>query len=400
MNEKSVKDVNRNLKKISKRLRKVKIGKSKKRRGVKSKPNNSGMDDFRESGLGKYNAVRLRKGDKSEALRHVQVFRKYLKNQYLMGLIHPDEAVQKGIPLKLPSDIPIPTAAIGFHEQYQLSTSSLGTFLLSWRPNYFTCVPALNGISCNDLSKITFNNSSSLTGTSATIGNNFISGSYIPNVDIQRYRLVSALIKIQYNGPVLNQSGTMLSCITFDSTRIVIGNSSNSVTSFAEPLMDRFCNFSLIANGLWNQTVDVTTNGHGLEAIYVPMDPIDVAFDRISGYYGTIPTAAGPISPAPESAPQTYVFAGRNMPPSTSCILVDVYYNFEVIADPTVAPILRASTSDVPSKKEGRDVGDALSSFFQKKGFISSIVSRNSDSVWGSMINLGLKYLPKLLSAM
>jgi len=389
--KKQIKRVKKNVKRLAKKIKR-------KRKPKKPRTKRVRVDNMYKSGL---NAVALRDAKNSkQSLRNVQMFRKYSRNQYLFGLIHPEEAVKRQIPLKLPSDLPIPTSSIGFHEQYQLSTGSAGTFLLSWRPNFLGTTVSLTNISCNDFSRLTFNNSSLLTGLTLTTGNSFISGTYIPAVDLQRYRLVSAIIKVQYNGSILSQAGTFLSCITFDSTRIAIGSTTNPVNTLSDSLMDRFGNFSLIANGLWNQTVDVTTHGSGLQGLYVPMDPLDVAFDRINAYYGNTPSSNGLLNSMPEGAPQTYVFCGRNLPVNSSCILIDVYYNFEVIADPSVAPILRSSSNDVPSKKEGREAGDVMSEIFQDIGFMNVIPNEKStDSLFDKFLEVGLKAIPNVISA-
>ena len=70
------------------------------------------------------NAVDLRKHplDKIESV--ITSYNRYQTAQHIVGLIHPDLAVQNQVPLKLYNEVPIPTASIGFHEQLQFKTST------------------------------------------------------------------------------------------------------------------------------------------------------------------------------------------------------------------------------------------------------------------------------------
>lgn len=383
--QKEIKSIDKKVNKLVKRTKRVKI---------RDKPQNRKPKNITHYIKPKLNAIGFRGTDPHKTLSNVQMFRKQSRNEYIAGLVHPDIAVREAIPLKLPSDLPLPTASIGFHEQYQFTTSSVGTFLMSWRPNFLATVPALGVISSNAYSKLTFNNSASLNGNTSVTGNFFVNGAYVPNVDLQRYRLVSALIKVEYNGSVLNQAGTMISCCSFDPFQIAVGSVTIPVTTLSDGLVDRFGVFSLIANGLWNGVTDITTSGHGLEGLFVPMDPSDVMFDRIPSYYGVpIIASSGVFSPGLEGAPISYLFAGRNMPASSSCVLVNVYYNFEVIPDPSVAPILRTSTKDVPSKKEGREIGDSLSLMFKNNSLMRTISNVGSSEIFQKIAKLGLSYM-------
>lgn len=387
---KKEKRINKKLNRITKRLKRVKISNKRKGRRRRIARNVARIDNTTGA-----TPVEIRSMGQDKALQHVRMFRKFQRNQYVTGLLFPDKAVHEGIVMKLPSELPLPTSCVGFHENYQLSTSNVGTFLLTWRPNFFTTLPTLQTSGYSTYSKITYNNSSGLVGNTTTSGNNFIDGAYVPAVNIQRYRLVSALIKISYNGTVLNQSGTMLSCISFDNFRVACNTSNVTLTATSDPNVDRFGNFNLIANGLWNASTNITSHGEGLECLYVPVDPNDVMFDKTGTYYGTAQSTA--MSPGNEGAPQGYLVCGRNLPASASCIVVDTYYNFEVIPDPDVAPIMRASTHDMPSKSDGRVIGDHISKYVSENSLIRKITSRD-DSVWSNILNYGIKFLPKLLS--
>jgi len=340
----------------------------------------------------------FRKIPKADLLSEMRIYNRHIKARYLMGLVHPDMAVKEQIPVKLYSDVPIPTASIGFHEQYQFTTSALGTFLMAWKPNFLMTADDLASISATEYSHLTFNRAANLTGTASNSTNSFVAGSFAPNVAIQRYRLVSALLKISYNGSVLNQAGTMLACCTFDPLNVSAGNLVTPVTSLTDSNVDRFGNFSVIANGLWNTTTDITNNSEGLEFLYVPTDPLDYTFSRQGRFYGT--TAGVGLTAAPQDGAHiNYIVAGRNFPFSASCILVDVYYNYEVVADPTSAAFLRSSPDTVYSSKDRDDLHDAITGVVKTGSLIKPISKGNGfgDTLM-QVLKLGVQYIPKILA--
>lgn len=328
----------------------------------------------------------------------MRAYQRSAKNRYLAGLVHPDLAVKNGIQLKLYSDIPIPTASVGWHEQYQFTTSSLGTFLLAWKPNFLLDQPTMSYYAQTGWSHLNYNNSASLTGLTSVAGNNFVPSGYTPNISLQRYRMVSALIKVTYNGSVLNQAGTMISCATFDPMFVAVGNSATAVSTHADTLVDRFGNFSLIANGLWNNTVNITETAGGIECLYVPIDPDDYLFERTGYYYGNTNLSTGTFQAQSEGAHINYVVAGRNLPASAQCILVDIYYNYEVIADPSAAPILRSAYDDVWTKQENEKIQDTMSSALRNGSAIRPASNVTFSGVLSDIAKVGIEYLPKLLS--
>jgi len=338
------------------------------------------------------NAVDFRKLSKSNLVGRVNEYAQNTRAKYLAGLVHPDIAVQNQFPVKCYTDLPIPTATIGFHEQYQFTTSNVGTFLLSWRPGFLLTEGRRSTLGSN-ASNITYNNNAALTGLSGNANNTFVAKGYYPNVSLQRMRLVSALIRVSYNGSVLNQAGTMLSCAVFDSLPIAVLTS-----AVTDDRIDRYGNFSIIQNGLWNKTTDITNSSSGLECLYIPMDPDDFMFQQVDTYYGT--SIGGGLSyPDAEGAHINYILCGKNLPANTSCILVDVYYNWEVIADPTSAPILRGDQPMCdPQMRE--DTSKVVQNLSTNGGLIREANTKfNWKDALNDLLNMGVKFLPSLLSA-
>jgi len=349
------------------------------------------VDPGRTTTSGYANVLDFRKIPRNNLLSEMSVYHKHMRDRYLTGVIHPDLAVQHQIPLKAYSDFPIPTASIGWHTQTSYSPNATGNFLISWRPSCFTTTsdPAT--------SNVTFNNNVALTGSVGVAGNVFVAAgsvNYPSNVSVQRYRLVSAMIKVSYNGSVLNQSGTMLSCCTQDP--LVVGNTGAAVS---DTLVDRFGNFSLIANGLWNNTINITKDSEGIECLFVPMDPEDLIFDRAGYYQGVAMSgSAGNItSPSSSGAPINYVIAGRNFPTS-QCIVVDIYSNYEVVADPTSAPILRSSVDDFMTRRDSDSYATEIKNFAKDGGLIRKATTFDWRNALSDVAGIGIKYLPKILS--
>lgn len=336
------------------------------------------------------NPINFRSVDKSIIIKLLEDYHRITRARYLFAMIHPDVAVTQGYQVKLYSDVPVPSSSIGFKSTYQLATSENGTFCLSWSPNFLSTSEQLNTDFPNNLSKlysnVAYDNSSALTGSSPD--NNFnYKPCYTPDIKLQKYRLVSALIKVKYNGSVLNQSGTMYSCATFDQLQVASGDLSADSNTAAS----RFGDFSLIRNGLWNRSVNITSDADGIECLYVPMDPTDITFYPIGDYYGLgIDKKVGSGNSlmlkqqSTEGAHVNYVIAGQNLPTNSSCIYVEVFSNFEVIADPQSAPVIRSSIESALSRTDNQLVTD-LTANMTKSGMLIRTSKPNTD--WSSRIS-------------
>lgn len=336
------------------------------------------------------NPLNFRNNPKDRIVQLLEEYHRVTRARYLFAMIHPEVAVNQGYQVKLYSDVPVPSSSIGFKSTYQCSTSAKGTFCLAWTPN-FLCTAQSLSIDFPDVpqptySNLSYNSSSDLDGTSANIDFDFLP-SYIPDIKLQKYRLVSALIKVKYNGSVLNQSGTMYSCATFDQIAVSSGYHDSLHPNVT---VNRFGDFSLVRNGLWNRTVNITSDADGIECLYVPMDPTDMTFYPIGDYYGlgsdsiiSEGTKKTLRQISTEGAHVNYVIAGQNLPPSTSCIYIEVYANFEVIADPQSAPVIRSSIESSLTRADNNILTD-LTSNITKTGQLIRTSKPNTD--WSSRI--------------
>lgn len=337
------------------------------------------------------NPLFFRSHPKDKVVKLLEEYHRVTRARYLFAMIHPEVAVNQGYQVKLYSDVPVPSSSIGFKSTYQCSTSEKGTFCLTWTPNFLCTAQSLATdfpqVQEPFYSNIAYNSASTLDGTKPSGGNFFFMPAYVPDIKLQKYRLVSALIKVKYNGSVLNQSGTMYSCATFDQIEVASGYNDSLITNAAA---GRFGDFSLVRNGLWNRSVNITSDADGIECLYVPMDPTDVTFYPIGDYYGLgsdIEIGAGANRVlkqiSTEGAHVNYVIAGQNLPTSASCIYIEIYANFEVIADPQSAPVIRSSIESSLTRADN-DILTDLTSNITKTGQLIRTSKPNTD--WSSRI--------------
>lgn len=141
----------------------------------------------------------------NEVVARLNDYRTRTRSQYLYSMIHPDYAVTDGVQVKMYSDVPVPTSSIGVRMMYQIRTSQVGTFLLSWSPNFlatnqdiearFGEMPTPGSSAYSTIIVCTDNN---MTRTIASEANSqFQFPCFIPSVMLQKYRLVSAIMKVR-----------------------------------------------------------------------------------------------------------------------------------------------------------------------------------------------------------
>jgi hypothetical protein len=334
------------------------------------------------------NPLDFRKLNQKSLLSSLQAYHQHMRQRYLIGLIHPDLAVKHYLAPKLYHDVPIPTSTIGLYGQSIGTTNVSGNALISFR------APGQPGTS-NNMQNITINNAVGLSGLVSTAGNAFVNNLGNANIATQRYRLVSCLVKITVTNTVLNMGGKMYCCATYDPLSIKYF----SAVAQNDTLIDRFGDFSLIRNGLWNTTMNVNET-NCIEALWVPTDHVDTFFQRQFAYYGTAYTANDTLmTPATDGAHIGYVFALAGLP-ATSNFIVEQWANYEVIPDPTTAPYLGTSIDSTWTTKDRDSVFDTVQTVMKKEGFIRK--PQEQEGSWGnilkSVVTTGLPYLLKLLA--
>jgi hypothetical protein len=129
------------------------------------------------------------------------------------------------------------------------------------------------------------------------------------------------------------------------------------------------------------------------------MDPDDLMFQKTDTYYGDV-IGVGLNAPDAEGAHINYVIAGRNLPATNSCIMVDCYYNFEVIADPSSAYILKSAVDESYRQTDRTELFNTLKDV-AKSGNLIKPSSSGGGSKWTDLlmkaIEMGISYIPMLL---
>lgn len=361
--------------------------------------------------------------------------------EYISTILEPEIAVTDGTTAKLPTVFPIPSTTVSFRNNINISTNSDGDFALAWNPNFFSNVDGLkqyvikptgeNAVPCNTLSHLVVLDPTNDNQLNAV-------PSYVPDVALSKYRLVSAKLKVTYIGSVLNKSGMMYACATYDQTPILVGVSGDfgDLMSFESPdgqlINWRSDNYSdtlightlnnmneqAISNGIWNKNLNITNSSQGMSCLHIPTDPINEIFYPVATYFGNkiFYTAAVNTSPVISRAIPTsfesssgaqlcYLMCGHGLPANTECVNIQVYYNYEVIPTQLTAPFLRPAL-DTFSKAE-RDIvrsivhevapSVATSTKMTRKGIWSNLKNILKNVNWGDVTQASLKIIPQIL---
>lgn len=305
------------------------------------------------------------------AVDALSVFNQRQEYNYLNNLIHPEKC--KGV--KLPSPIPVPSAAFQLHNSITLSTNSSGNLGIVFNPFFLyekgTGVKqpgTLNGtipvtgdndwvngsgnnavaLSCNYLSSFWVNNDNALAGNAAGQGKwkavNI--GQGIPNV-YDQYRLVSASIVIKYIGRIDIVSGVIGGAIVFDENRYIGVDSllafssettSGNVGNPVNPALSKYSNFDLAMDSFYQQEQLCL---EGCRELYFPVDNTFEEYMKLlnQNYIGV---EGDPKAKNTDNvylvADQDYYKSGFNYmiyvlgaPANTACFKVDIYCNFECL---------------------------------------------------------------------
>lgn len=302
---------------------------------------------------------------------------------YIKGVIEPEICVSDGFIAKQPSIFNLPSTSVGFRNNINISTDVNGDFYLAWNPNFLANESSLqyyvfvnNGVDipCNTFSHL----------CSKDIANNSLNfyPSYVPKVDLSKYRLVSAKIKVTYIGSNLEKSGMLYACATYDQMPVLVGliNNSNVLPykktngSWIDPVTDLTFNGNSfaaknayesmteqrISNGIWNKNVNVVQSNQGISCLHIPTDPISEIFYPLGTYFGertpyknintTDVTAASnqifPYNFSTAGSQLCYLVCGHGLPANKEVINIQTFYNYEVIPTVSSAPFLKGNTDN------------------------------------------------------
>lgn len=320
------------------------------------------------------NGETLNLDDLESAVDALATFNQRQEYNYLNNLLHPEKC--KGV--KLPSPIPVPSAAFQLHNSVTVSTNSSGNLGIVFNPFFLYDKSAMTrtnglqtvtstadftqpGANCllygSNLSSFWINNDDALLGNAAGQGEwkPMNIGQGIPNV-YDQYRLVSASIVIKYIGRLDIVSGVIGGAIVFDENRyiganglsMVVNNVSSGVTDKGQknwtsnPALDKYSNFDLAMDSFYHQE---NLCLEGCRELYFPVDNTFEEYMKLtdnSTLQGTfIPSSATSsydITKVWLQSDQDYYKSGFNYmiyvlgaPASSACFKVDIYCNFECL---------------------------------------------------------------------
>lgn len=291
------------------------------------------------------NGEKMNIDEVKNAVDALSIFNQKGQNNYLKTLLKPE--CSKGS--KIPSSIPVPSAAFQLHNSTTISTNSLGNCAFMFNP-YFLYDKSFLGGTWTAAESVTFspyyltslwvNNSSTLTGSDSD--NNWKPvniGQDIPEV-YSSYRIVSASIIVKYIGRLDIASGIVGGAIIFDQSNQVgwSGKITTSSTVEITPVHKSFAkygNFDLAQDSFYHRQ---THSVNGIREIYFPLDNSYeeyAPFIKLNDVKKGFETSGYTILMDKDyyKSGFNYFFYAQGAPSSSACFKVDYYINFECLPD-------------------------------------------------------------------
>ena len=289
--------------------------------------------------------------------------------EYLFGATHPKYAVENMLDVKLPTDLPVPTACIRVTKTVQLTTGASGVVMLNYLPGSLI----RTNFSQASISALTFNTTGNGNGTAGS--NTFVNFDSSNLTQVwDKWRLTASEMSLRYNGQVLQQSGTMFSCVHYEPSCIAVKGSGGAglITGQTNSNVDRLSSdFALIKQGLWNSTINLAQEGAGITHIWTPSSALDYFFLGSSGTSSsdslvisgntleTVNTStAASTSTRTNGAARQFTWACENLPANTNCLLFEVHEIYEYIPDISVVGILKPTTERPSVDEYSHVIGD------------------------------------------
>lgn len=316
--------------------------------------------------------------------------------EYIYGALHPKFAVEHGLEVRLPTDLPIPTYTIRTTKNYSITTPASGSLFVNYIPGSLIG----GNISYGSVSGLSVNTTCDGVGTTGT--NNYVDLGFADVIQAHdKWRMVACEARISYNGPLLNQSGTCYSCVHYEKAQVaykgIIG--AGSIASQTNTFVDRFsANYQLVKQGLWNQSINIAQHGEGVSHLWTPTSYDDynfpgyvtVTLNAFSTLVGNTSfgvannSAAGVQAAANNDTTRQFAWAFNNMPASSKCLILEIYEIYEAIPDSSAVSIVSTSDDYMDSSAHSmlkstiannpELLHPTESKYPNKKGFLSKVV--------------------------
>jgi hypothetical protein len=257
--------------------------------------------------------------------------------RYLCGLIDPEFAYQKGLQIKIPNPLPIPSTTFTQVSSFSLNANT-GKFWLCWNPSFPTTKSGISKFKFYRDSIVGNDEPFKETSVNATQACNCFWGrdknelnfhyDQLPDVEVSRMRLVSAKMKVTYRGSSDSLSGKLVSCATFQpmpNTVVHDANGTGFVYFFSDelgwyrPLPNTLLSFATtgyssgtqliednlvsndpdrtdvlsgqaVINGIWGKSVTLSEINRGLTCTYLPVDNDSSVFTAPGTIRGSVLT--------------------------------------------------------------------------------------------------------------
>lgn len=357
------------------------------------------------------------------AVDALQQFNTREQYNYLNNLLHPE--TNKGV--KIPSSIPVPSCAFQLHNTVTLSTNSKGYMAAMMNP-YFLCnktelpytftkpiaAQPQYDIRVDWLSTLWVNNHETLQGNLPN--NNWVAVNIqqdVPGV-YDQYRLVSASITVKYIGRLDIVSGIIGGAIIFDETPYVGGSVAaintevvgpEDVSALYNPTIAKYGNFDLALDSFYYQDNMLL---EGLRELYFPLDNSFEEYIKIaecknatmqmksSGDSATYYNYQLRMNQDYYKSGFNYFFYTRSAPPSSPCLLVDIFYNFECLPNAEFLNYLPISTNACSISPDAKRMAQVE---VQKKPIMKAkdeIIANEPPSIFNKMIKKFGNALPSI----
>jgi len=264
--------------------------------------------DFSNALGGLYTQLTGEVFDVSKFKNNIQILQKLkedMTKKYLYSLLFPEKCKGARIPTKFPT----PSTTFQFNDFILITPNAAGNFVVQWCPQTLSTTISTNELVVNTGSTLTgLNLDTTYTTQSALVNTR--------NTNVQAFRVVSACMIVQYVGAFNTLQGYLGAGLDISAQNTNGGDSNYS-------------NFANIDDRLWSQVVRVD---EGLKIVYFPKDYGDLNFIRPN---------QTPAQNGIASIVRLLIY-GQNIPPSTSCIRIDLYKNVEAIVGPAYGDIMES----------------------------------------------------------
>lgn len=249
---------------------------------------------------------------------------------WIYALMHPEVIFRRGLLIKQPSMLTVPSAVVSFMESVTIEAVSAAPIRIRWVPNFLMSTRTTGKKNYCHMHYQTQNTGNATPYQSKPFPINFTS-----------YRAVSAKMEIIYTGTPLSRSGIIAGCMTtVDNTVFLYADQHDPLISLSSHTVEE------ISNGIWAKKTGLK-QGLCMSFLWLPMDATDNIFYPNGNFYGndkvtstdTIDTIA-----STEGVHSSYYAIIEGLTGAEK-VTVNVYYVYEIVPTLETARVLRTTSA-------------------------------------------------------